>query len=145
MYMVDTACCHVLWPSSHEHPSTQQQQQQQQQQEQQQHSAALEQHSIRATLDSSSTRTPVVAVVLVLRRAARAALERTSIVGFQAYFFLFFLFFLFFSTSLFLFTLNERLDKAVVTGVHPFPPRCVPLFFVAHRVQHSHCSSSFIK
>ena len=28
--------------------------------------------------------------------------------------------------------------QAVVTGVHPSPPRYAPLFFVAHRVQHSH-------
>jgi len=35
--------------------------------------------------------------------------------------------------------------QAVVTGVVPSPPRYVPLFFVAHRVQHSHCSSIFIE
>ena len=39
---VDTARSHVLWPSTHEHTSTQQ--------EQQQHLAALQQHSIRAAL-----------------------------------------------------------------------------------------------
>ena len=43
MCVVDTACSHVLWPSSHEHTSTRQRQQQQ-------HSAALEQHSIGAAL-----------------------------------------------------------------------------------------------
>ena len=34
---------------------------------------------------------------------------------------------------------------AVVTGVVPSPPRYVPLLFVAHSVQHSHCSSIFIE
>ena len=33
----------------------------------------------------------------------------------------------------------------MVTGVVPSPPRYVPSFFVAHRVQHSHCSSVFIE
>ena len=33
--------------------------------------------------------------------------------------------------------------QAVVTGVVPFPPRCLPLIFIAHRVQQSHCSSIF--
>ena len=35
--------------------------------------------------------------------------------------------------------------QAVVTDVYPSRPRCVPLFFVAHGVQHSHCSSIFIE
>ena len=35
--------------------------------------------------------------------------------------------------------------QAVVTGVVPFPPRYVPSIFIAHRVQHSHCSSILIK
>ena len=34
--------------------------------------------------------------------------------------------------------------QAVVTGVVP-SPLCVPLNFIAHRVQHSHCSSIFIE
>ena len=43
-------------------------------------------------------------------------------------------------------TLSDLLDKqAVVAGVYPSPPRYVPLFFVTHRVQHSHCSSIFIE
>ena len=32
---------------------------------------------------------------------------------------------------------------AVVTGVVPSPPRLLPSFFIAHRVQQSHCSSNF--
>ena len=67
-----------LGPSCHEHTRTQQQQQRKLQQ---QHSAALS--STRATLDSSSTRTPVVAV-LVLLRTARAALEGTSMSRFPS-------------------------------------------------------------
>ena len=35
--------------------------------------------------------------------------------------------------------------QAVVTGVYPSPPRYVPSFFAAHRVQHSHRSSIFIE
>ena len=35
--------------------------------------------------------------------------------------------------------------QAVVTGVFPSPPRYVPSIFIAHRVQHSHCSSIFIE
>ena len=31
--------------------------------------------------------------------------------------------------------------QAVVTGVVPSPPRFLPSFFFAHRVQQSHCSS----
>ena len=33
--------------------------------------------------------------------------------------------------------------QAVVTGVVPTPPRFLPSIFIAHRVQHSHCSSIF--
>ena len=33
--------------------------------------------------------------------------------------------------------------QAVVTGVVPSPPRFLPSIFITHRVQHSHCSSSF--
>ena len=58
----------------------------------------------------------------------------------------------FFSSSLLLSSLARRRfyprrpsGQAVVTGVIPFPPRYVPLFFVAHRVQHSHCSSISIE
>ena len=61
MHVGATACCNVLWPCGHEHSAAA--------------GAALS--STLATLDSSSTRTPVVAVVVLLR-AARAALERTS-------------------------------------------------------------------
>ena len=63
MYVVDKACSHVSWPSSHEHTSTQQQ--------------AAAPSSTRATSDSSFTRTPVIAVVVLLR-TARAALERRA-------------------------------------------------------------------
>ena len=35
--------------------------------------------------------------------------------------------------------------QAVVTGVVPSSPRYVPPIFIAHRVQHSHCSSIFIE
>ena len=44
-------------------------------------------------------------------------------------------FFLFFHTSTFC--------KAVVTGIVPSPPLFFPSMFIAHRVQRSHCSSSF--
>ena len=33
--------------------------------------------------------------------------------------------------------------QAVVTGVVSSPPRFLPSIFIAHRVQHSHCSSIF--
>ena len=33
--------------------------------------------------------------------------------------------------------------QAVVTGVVPSPPRFLPSIFIAHGVQHSHCSSIF--
>ena len=33
--------------------------------------------------------------------------------------------------------------QAVVTGVVPSPPRFLPSIIIAHRVQQSHCSSSF--
>ena len=33
--------------------------------------------------------------------------------------------------------------QAVVTGVVPSSPRFLPSIFIAHRVQHSHCSSIF--
>ena len=35
--------------------------------------------------------------------------------------------------------------QALVTGVAPSPPRFLHLFFIAHRVQQSHCSSIFHK
>ena len=35
--------------------------------------------------------------------------------------------------------------QAVVSGVVPSPPRYVPSVFIAHRVRHSHCSSTFIE
>ena len=35
--------------------------------------------------------------------------------------------------------------QAVVTGVYHSPSRYVPCIFVAHRVQHSRCSSMFIE
>ena len=36
--------------------------------------------------------------------------------------------------------------QAVVSGVVPFlPPRYVPSVLIAHRVQHSHCASTFIE
>ena len=31
----------------------------------------------------------------------------------------------------------------MATGVVPFPPRCLPSIFIAHRIQQSHCSSIF--
>ena len=49
-----------------------------------------------------------------------------------------FLFFFFSHTSFFF----PAFGQAVVTGVVPFPPRCLPSIFIAHRrVQQSHCSS----
>ena len=47
-------------------------------------------------------------------------------------------FFFFSHTSTF-----QLLDKAVVTGVVPSPPRFLPSIFITHRVQQSHCSSNF--
>ena len=35
--------------------------------------------------------------------------------------------------------------QAVVSGVAPSTPRYVPSIFIAHRVQHSHCSSAFVE
>ena len=35
--------------------------------------------------------------------------------------------------------------QAVVTDVVPSPPRFLPSFFIAHRVQQSHCSSIFYR
>ena len=44
------------------------------------------------------------------------------------------------------FTLSDLLDKPwSQVGVVPSPPRYVPSIFIAHRVQHSHCSSAFIE
>ena len=45
-------------------------------------------------------------------------------------------------------TTNQRFvffhtEEAVFTGVVPFCPRFLPSIFTAHRVQQSHCSSSF--
>ena len=49
-----------------------------------------------------------------------------------------FIFFFFFSHN----PAFQLLDgKAVVTGVVPSPTRFLPLIFIAHRVQQSHCSS----
>ena len=52
------------------------------------------------------------------------------------------LFFLFFFLSHFYFPAS---GQAVVSGVVPPPPRYVPSVFIAHRVRHSHCSSTFIE
>ena len=61
-------------------------------------------------------------------------------------------FFFFFLSSLLLsssarkrFYPQRPSGQAVVTGVVPFSPRYVPSIFIAHRVQHSHCSSIFIE
>ena len=44
------------------------------------------------------------------------------------------------------FTLSDLLDKPwSQVGVVPSSPRYVPAIFIAHRVQHSHCSSIFIE
>ena len=48
-------------------------------------------------------------------------------------------FFLFFFTRIYI----PASGQAVVTGVVPSPPRFLPSIFIAHRVQHSHCSSIF--
>ena len=57
-------------------------------------------------------------------------------------------FFSFFLSSLLLSSSTRRRfypqrssGQAVVTGVVPSSPRHVPSIFIAHRVQHSHCSS----
>ena len=53
-----------------------------------------------------------------------------------------FFFFSFFTTLKPLYFLDS--GQAVVTGIVLFtPPRLLPLFFIAHRVQQSHCSSIF--
>ena len=39
----------------------------------------------------------------------------------------------------------QLLDKVVVSGFVPSSPRYVPSILIAHRVQHSHCSSTFIE
>ena len=49
-------------------------------------------------------------------------------------------FFFFFFSHTFTFQLH---GQAVVTGVVPSPPRFLPSIFIAHRVQQSHCSSTF--
>ena len=49
------------------------------------------------------------------------------------------LFFYFFFRTLLL----SASGQAVVTGVVPSSPRFFPSIFIAHRVQHSHCSSIF--
>ena len=51
-----------------------------------------------------------------------------------------FFFFFFFFFAYFYFPAS---GQAVVTGVIPSPPRFLPSFFIAHRVQQSHCSSIF--
>ena len=40
---------------------------------------------------------------------------------------------------------SRNFVKVMVTGVVHSPPRYVPSIFIAHRVQHSHCSSIFIE
>ena len=73
-----------------------------------------------------------------------------------AFFCVFFCVFLcvFFQIITFTFQLNSYHSRsypqrssgqAVVTGVVPSPPRYVPSICIAHRVQHSHCSSTFIE
>ena len=49
------------------------------------------------------------------------------------------IFFFFFCTRIYF----PASGQAVVTGVVPSPPRFLPSIFIAHRVQQSHCSSSF--
>ena len=67
-------------------------------------------------------------------------------------FLLLFQFFNFFDPSLLLSSSTPRRfypqrpsGQAVVTGSVPSSPRYVPSIFIAHRVQHSHCSSIFIE
>ena len=43
------------------------------------------------------------------------------------------------------FTLDDLLDEPWSQVSTLPPPRYVPFMFVAHRVQHSHCSSIFIE
>ena len=54
---------------------------------------------------------------------------------------------LFFITFTFVggFTLSDLVDKPTVTVVVSSAARYVPWIFIAHRVQHSHCSSIFIE
>ena len=49
----------------------------------------------------------------------------------------------FFSFSFFSHFYFPASGQAVVTGVVPSPPRFLPSVFIAHRVQQSHCSSTF--
>ena len=65
-YVVDTVCSRVLWPSCHEHARAL---------NSSSSSSTATLSSTRATLDSSSTRTSIVDV-LVLLRTVRAALQR---------------------------------------------------------------------
>ena len=44
---------------------------------------------------------------------------------------------------LFFYFYSPASEQAVVSGLLP-SPRYVPSVFIAHRVQHSHCSSTFI-
>ena len=62
------------------------------------------------------------------------------------------LFIYFLSSSLLLSSLTRKRcypqrssEQAAVTGVVLSPPRYVSLVFVAHRVRHCHCSSTFIE
>ena len=70
--------------------------------------------------------------------------ERSSVhsLGFFTYFFLSSL--LLSSSTRRRFYPQRSSGQAVVTGVVP-SPRYVPSNFIAHRVQHSHCSSIFIE
>ena len=73
---------------------------------------------------------PVSYYHTLMRQLLSAIYYDTSV-----YYFLFFFFFFF---AHFYFPAS---GQAVVTGVVPSPPRFLPSLFIAHRVQHSHCSS----
>ena len=66
-------------------------------------------------------------------------IAKTSRYLYNIPFFLSLFLFLFFLLTLY----SPASGQAVVTGVVPSPPRCLPSVFVAHRVQQSHWSSTF--
>ena len=75
---------------------------------------------------------------LVCRRFGVPSVHHSSAMLTPLHFF--FSFFFFFAHFYF-----PASGQAVVAGVVPSPPRFLPSIFIAHRVQHSHCSSIFYR
>ena len=78
----------------------------------------------------------------VIARVSAAVLLRS--IYYKIYLFILMIAFTF-SSSTRRFYPQRSAGQAVATGVVPSPPRYVPSIFIAHRVQHSHCSSIFIQ